>query len=233
MTRFRAILLAAGLLAAPASAVEDNSLTHALRGLMSQAEEGVAAGELQLAESHYRVALLETWMQLALLEVVDGDWPAARDALVESTRSAATGERRTRSSLALIQLWIDEVDEALAGLRDMAKKHPKNTQVRQLFVQALFAAGRVEEAERQLEDRRERMPKVVERIERYVAELDAEGREAGEKADWEARRKPFLPVLNRGRGANCRGQGRSRGEDPVVVDRRGTGGAASGFRRTR
>ena len=67
-------------------------------------------------------------------------------ALAESTRSAATGERRTRSSLALVQLWTDEVDEALEQLRDLAKRHPKNTQVRQLFAQALLAAGAPPEA---------------------------------------------------------------------------------------
>ncbi len=195
---FKSAVLTAGLLATPARAAEDNSLTNALRELLAQAEDGVAKGELQLAESHYRVSLLETWMQLAMSEVVAGDWPAARGALEQSTRSAATGERRTRSSLALVKLWLDETDEALELLRDLADRHPKNTQVRQLFAQALLAAGRLEEAGRQLEDMRPRMPKAVEAIERYVEKFDAEEQAAGEKADWPARRKAFLPAAGGG-----------------------------------
>ena len=190
--------MAIWLLASPALAIEDNAFTNALKGLIGQAEEGLAQGEPQLAESHYRVALLETWMQLAMLEVAAGDWPAARDALIESTRSAASGERRTRSSLALVQLWLDETDQALEQLRDLARRHPKNTQVRQLFAQALLAAGHVEEAGRELEDMRPRAPKVVEATERYVKSFDAQEREAGEKADWQERRKAFLPALGAG-----------------------------------
>ncbi len=191
-------VLAIWLLVSPALAVEDNAFTNALKGLIDQAEEGLAQGELQLAESHYRVALLETWMQLAMLEVAAGDWPAARDALVESTRSAATGERRTRSSLALVQLWLDETDKALEQLRDLARRHPKNTQVRQLFAQALLAVGHVEEAGRELEDMRPRAPKVVEMTERYVASFNTKEREAGEKAEWPERREAFLPALGAG-----------------------------------
>ncbi len=195
---FSIVLWAGLLLAAPALAVEDNSFTNALRGILERAEDGLAAGEAQLAESHYRLAVLETWMQLAMLEVAAGDWPAARDALVESTRSAATGERRTRSSLALVQLWLDETDEALQLLRDLTAKHPKNTQVRQLFVQALLATDRLEEAGQQLEELRPRAPQAVERIEQHVARFELQEQAMGEKADWPARRKAFLPVLGGG-----------------------------------
>lgn len=190
----KAVLFAAGLIASQALAVEENSNTRALEEILGRAEAGLDHGERQLAESHYRVALLETWIQLAMLEVVGGDLPAARDALVESTRSAATGERRTRSSLGLIQLWLDDTGEALTHLRYLAERHPKNTQVRQLFAQALLAAGHLEEASRQLEDMRPRIPQVVVSIETYLAKFEAQEQAAGEKADWEARRKAFLPA---------------------------------------
>lgn len=53
------VLLSVALLAAPAFGVEDNPLSLALQGILTQAEEGLAEGELELAESHYREALLE------------------------------------------------------------------------------------------------------------------------------------------------------------------------------
>ena len=185
------VLLAACLFASPVRAVE---LTDALRELLERAEAGLADGELELAESRYRVALLETWMQLALLQTASGDLPAARDALLESTRSAAVGERRTRSSLALVQLWLGQTDEALAHLRDLATRHPKNTQIRQLFAQALLASGRAGEAARQLDDMRARMPKVVEAIERHAEAFEARRIGEGEAAGEQARREAFLPV---------------------------------------
>jgi hypothetical protein len=157
--------------------------------VLFQAERALERQELQLAESHYRGALLEGWLLMGSLEILDGNLEAAHDALYRTTQVAATGQRVVRTSYALIQLWTGEVEEAVATLGELAALRPADLQLRVHHVHALVLAGQEDAARAEIEALREKIPEFVARLEKALDDT---------ADNPEARREAFLPRLNVG-----------------------------------
>jgi len=156
---------------------------------MRLAEQALADHEDELAESYYRLALLDTWIRLGVVDLADGDLPAAREDLFQATRAAAKGTWTSEVSLALVQLRLGETGEALAALRALAVRRPGDLRTREHLVQALVLAGELEEAGREIEDLRAKNPEPAVRLERMLVETEG---------DAEGRRVAFLPKLSAG-----------------------------------
>jgi tetratricopeptide (TPR) repeat protein len=155
------LLLVGGLLA-PASGAQDarDSGLVAERAL-SAAERSLRAGELEVAESHYRAALLEGWLLMGSLEVVSGRLGEARQAFQRAAGSAVETRRALRS-LALVELRLGEAAHAVGILTQLVARHPEDLEARRLLAQALVARGQPEQAVQELEEAHERAPEDLE-----------------------------------------------------------------------
>lgn len=153
------------------------------------AEKALADHEDELAESYYRLALLDTWIRLGVVDLADADLSAAREDLFQATRAAAKGTWTSEVSLALVQLRMGETGEALAALRTLAARRSSDLRTREHLVQALVLAGEVEEAGREIENLRAKNPEPAVRLERMLAETEG---------DAQGRRLAFLPKLSAG-----------------------------------
>jgi tetratricopeptide (TPR) repeat protein len=118
---------------------------------MALAEASLRAGELQVAESRYRVAAFDAWMMAGALHVAAGRLPEARDAFRHASQMVADADPAFRS-LALVQMQIGEPGEAVRLLTRLSGRAPKDLQARRLLAQALAANGQPEEAVQTLEE---------------------------------------------------------------------------------
>lgn len=118
---------------------------------MALAEASLRSGELQIAESRYRVAAFDAWMMAGALHVAAGRLPEARDAFQEASQMVADADPAFRS-LALVQMQIGEQGEAVRLLTRLSGRAPKDLQTRRLLAQALAANGQPEEAVQTLEE---------------------------------------------------------------------------------
>lgn len=145
------LLTASSLVAATAdpAAVLDRAI--------AEAEAGLRLGELQMADSHYRSALLEGWLLMGALEVARQDLPAAEKAF-ERAAAAAVERRRAVISLALVRLHLGAAPAAVSGLRDLLARRQDDLEIRRLLAQALVAAGQPGEALQELEEARAKAP---------------------------------------------------------------------------
>ncbi|HEV8241800.1 MAG TPA: tetratricopeptide repeat protein [Thermoanaerobaculia bacterium] len=158
--RLAATLALAGCLAAgpsTAAGVAPPEPAAALRDAFGQAEQALRAGEMELAESRYRTALLEGWLLKGALAVAAGDLPAARAALLDAS-TAAVDTRRALSALAVVHLRLGETDQAVAALHTVSARHRDDVATRRLLAQALVAAGHPEQAVAELEEIRATSP---------------------------------------------------------------------------
>ena len=112
---------------------------------VERADRALQHGELQLAESAYRQALLDGWMLLGDLAVAADDLEGAQNAY-RAASTVALDFRRPLRSLALAQLGSGDAEEAIATLRGLLVRSPRDADLRRLLAQALVAAGRGEEA---------------------------------------------------------------------------------------
>jgi len=84
------------LLCGAASAAEvPSDPAAALDAAIRAAETSLREGELQVAESHYRSALLEGWLLMGDLQATEGQLPLARVSYRRASTSA--GRRAPRS----------------------------------------------------------------------------------------------------------------------------------------
>jgi tetratricopeptide (TPR) repeat protein len=150
LTRF----LLTGVLAVAAGpaalAAQENELLLSLKKMTAAAEEGLRGGELEVAESRYRTALLQGWLVLGELHVSDGRLPDARHAFERASESVVDDAPAVQA-LALVQMQLGDAEPALAILSRLAKTTPRSVPVRVTLAQALVAAGRPEEAVQELE----------------------------------------------------------------------------------
>jgi tetratricopeptide (TPR) repeat protein len=124
---------------------------------VAAAESHLRAGELQLAESQYRAALMHGWMLLGALRASEGQFVEARDAFRRATQSAVDADAAFRA-LALMHLRIGEPAPAVPILTTLAARHAKDVPLRQLLTQALLATGQPEQAVQELEEARATSP---------------------------------------------------------------------------
>src|SRR5688572_31771092 len=104
-----ALLAAVQLRAQPADPI--GPLTAAV----AAAERALQAGERQLAESHFRAALLEGWMLTGALASGEGRLTDARDAFGRAAAATASS-RVAEQALATVQLQLGETEGALRTL---------------------------------------------------------------------------------------------------------------------
>jgi tetratricopeptide (TPR) repeat protein len=120
-------------------------------------ERGLADQEFQLAESRFRSALFEGWLLLGSLDAVDGRLIDAKHSF-ELAMVTAADTQRARVALALVNLRLEQYEEAVNGLRQLLLRDPGNGPTTRLLAQALVAAGRHEEAVQELEEAHEAVP---------------------------------------------------------------------------
>ena len=128
---------------------------------MAAAETSLREGELQVAESRYRDALLEGWLLMGTLARVEGRPLEARDDFRRASTSAVDNALALKA-LALAHLQLGETAPAVEILTRLAGRDPKDIRTRRLLAQALGAAGQPERAVRELEDLRASAPDDVE-----------------------------------------------------------------------
>jgi len=132
-----------------------------LEQLLEGAEESLRQGELQIAESRYRSALLEGWLLLGALHVAEGRFDEAREAVGRAAASAVD-TRRALQSLALVQMQMGKTAEAVAILTRLTSRQPRDLPTRQLLAQALVADGKPQEAVQELEEAHGALPEDLE-----------------------------------------------------------------------
>jgi tetratricopeptide (TPR) repeat protein len=118
---------------------------------IAAAEDALRTGELQIAESGYRSALMAGWMLMGALRVADHRLPDARDAYLRASTSAVDANAALQS-LAIVHLQMGDVARAVAILTRVAGADSKDVQSRRLLAQALVANGQPEEAVQELEE---------------------------------------------------------------------------------
>jgi tetratricopeptide (TPR) repeat protein len=123
----------------------------ALDHAMAAAEASLRLSELELAESHFRTALLEGWLLMGDLQATSGRLEDAR----ESYRRASTSSvetRRPHQSLALVHLQTRNPAEAVRLLTQVVARNSKEGAARRLLARALTANGQAAEAVQELEE---------------------------------------------------------------------------------
>ena len=121
------------------------------------AESFLRTGELELAESRYRTALMHGWMLVGAVRAAEAQFPEARDAFRRATHAAVDADAAFRA-LALIELRLGDATAAVSILAALARRHPTDIPLRQLLTQALLASGQPEQAVQELEEARGAAP---------------------------------------------------------------------------
>lgn len=155
--RRRAAWISGWLLLAPAAAQTPSDPLTRLDQAVAAAEASVRSGELEVAESRYRSALLDAWMIAGGLHAAAGRLREARDAFGQASRSAVDADAAFRS-LAMVHLQMGEAGEAIALLTRFASRAPGDLRARRLLAQALVANGQTAEAVQTLEEARAAAP---------------------------------------------------------------------------
>jgi tetratricopeptide (TPR) repeat protein len=115
------------------------------------AEQALQAGERQIAESHFRSALLEGWMLTGAIAATDGRLIDARDAFTRAAAATASN-RAAEQALATVQLQTGNPSDALRILSRLAGLDPRNAAIRRLLAQAYVSGGHPEAAVQELEE---------------------------------------------------------------------------------
>src|SRR5439155_2396430 len=147
----------ASLAASPARAQTTSDPAAGLDAIVAAAETSLREGELQIAESHYRSALMAGWMVIGTLRLDERRLPEARDAFQRAS-SAAVDAKAALQSLSLVHLQMGEAVSAVTILARLAGPNPKTVQTHRLLAQALVANGQPEQAIQELEEARGAAP---------------------------------------------------------------------------
>ena len=146
-----ALAVLALIVAAPCHAQSAPDPAAALERMAAAAETGLRQGELQIAESHYRSALMAGWMLIGALRIDERRFAEARDAFVHASTSAVDAKAALRS-LSIVHLEMGEAARAVSILTRLAGTNPKDVQTRRLLAQALVANGQPDQAIQELEE---------------------------------------------------------------------------------
>jgi tetratricopeptide (TPR) repeat protein len=147
--------------AAPARPVSAQDPVSAVEARSAEAEAALSDGEVQLADSRYRDALMQGWLLLGALDASENRLLQARDAFRRASASAVDAEAAQRS-LAMALLQTGEPAEALPLLSRLALASPADATLRRLLAQALVASGQPEQAVQELEEARGVLPNDLE-----------------------------------------------------------------------
>lgn len=145
------LALVAGQPVAGTRAGEGGDAGIELERHLSVAQDALRVGEIQIAESHFRSALVEGWLLLGALSFETGDLDEAKAAF-QSARDSAVDTRRADTALAVVALRQGDTGEAVTRLRRLLGRHPGEVEARRLLAQALVAAGSTTEAVQELEE---------------------------------------------------------------------------------
>src|SRR5439155_24650475 len=130
----------ASLAASPARAQTTSEPAAGRDAIVAAAETSLREGELQIAESHYRSALMASWMVIGTLRLDERRLPEARDAFLRASTSAVDAKAALQK-LALVSLQMGEPARAVAILTRLAGANPKDVASHRLLAQALLAVG--------------------------------------------------------------------------------------------
>ena len=122
-----------------------------LNRTVALAESSLRNEERQLAESHFRAALLQGWMIRGALHYGAGELEASRHAF-ERASASAIDNRDALQSLAIVELQLGRPEEAVRILTSMTVAAPRNVQLRLTLAQALVAMNKPGEAAQELEE---------------------------------------------------------------------------------
>src|SRR5437763_10472319 len=136
-----AFALIALLAALPCHAQPAADPAAALERMAAAAETSLREGELQIAESHYRSALMAGWMLIGALRVDERRLADARDAFLHASTSAVNAQAALRS-LSLVHLQMGEPARAATILTRVAAANPKDVQTHRQLAQALSETAR-------------------------------------------------------------------------------------------
>ena len=156
-SRAFAVLAALLLCASPAARAQRPDPAAALTREIATAEQALQVGERQLAESHFRSALLEGWMLTGAIAAADGRLADARQAFAHAAAATASN-RAAEQSLAVVQLQMGETPEALRILSRLSTLDPRDTAIRRMLAQAHVTAGQPEAALQELEEAHAQVP---------------------------------------------------------------------------
>ncbi len=134
-----------------------SDLLASLEQKMAAAETSLREGEMQIAESRYREALLEGWMLTGALAAEEKRLLDAREAFRRASTSA-TDARAARKALAIVHLQMNEPAEAVAILSQLSARGGKDLEIIRLLAQALASNGEPELAVQELEAARAGAP---------------------------------------------------------------------------
>jgi tetratricopeptide (TPR) repeat protein len=129
----------------------------AIEAAVAAAEHSLQSGELQIAESRYRTALLQGWMTIGALRLADGALADARDAFQRASTSAVDVNEALQS-LAIVNIQMGAAADAVAILTPLATTHPRDLALQRLLAQAMVASGHPEQAVQTLEEARAAAP---------------------------------------------------------------------------
>jgi tetratricopeptide (TPR) repeat protein len=132
-------------------------LVSAVDANIAAAEDSLRAGELQIAESRYRSALMAGWMLMGALRAAERRLPEARDAFQRASTSAADSSAALQS-LAGVDLQMGDAATAIAILTRLVAANSRDGQNRRLLAEALLANGQAEEAVQELEETAHAIP---------------------------------------------------------------------------
>lgn len=149
MWRWLSLLLISAL--ASADGLRADGPMAALEQRLNEAATALQQGEMQIAESRYRSALLEGWLLESALDVARGDLEGALVDLEQSMR-VSVERQRSMVSQAMVLLRLERHTEAAQILRSVLLRFPENVTARRVLAQTLNAAGDTENAAVELEE---------------------------------------------------------------------------------
>jgi tetratricopeptide (TPR) repeat protein len=150
--RFRvAALLLGAFLPGSVSAQTDADPLALLQATMASAETSLLEGELQLAESQYRAALVQGWMLIGSVAGGEGRLADARHAFDRASTST-TQPRDALLQLAAVYIQEREPAPAINVLTRIVARNRNDLESRRQLAQALAAAGQKKEAVQELEE---------------------------------------------------------------------------------
>src|SRR5262245_32051431 len=152
ITRLRLIGAVVGLLVASWSAAQPPAdPLAAVEQSIAAAETSLRGGELQIAESQYRAALMAGWMLVGALRLSEQRLPEARDAFARASTAVVDADTAFLY-LAIVQLQTADVRGATTILTRLASARPRDLQIHRLLAQALMASGEPAQAVQELEE---------------------------------------------------------------------------------
>ena len=144
-------VLAGLLLSHPATAQGPQGPLVAIDASIVAAEAALRDGEVQIAESRYRTALMQGWMLVGRIDAGEAKFDAAKMAFDRASRSTVQ-PREALQSLSLVHLQESNPAPAIDVLTKLVARDAKDISSRRLLAQALAAAGQRGEAVQELEE---------------------------------------------------------------------------------